>query len=72
MEMGATAKLTLRARRDAKKAIPLDELKAAAVKAEIDFGERSPGRVLHYALVGMAQNGSVEKHDEKWRIKEKD
>jgi hypothetical protein len=64
------ARLVLQTLRQANKPLHLDEIKDAAEAAEFDFGEKSPGRVLHWAMVGMAQGGSVEKVNGKWQIKE--
>jgi|SRR5471030_2712600 hypothetical protein len=38
----------------------LDELKARALARGLDFKGKNPGRVLHFALVGMAQSGLAE------------
>jgi hypothetical protein len=38
----------------------LDELKVMAGSRGIDFKDKNPGRVLHFALVGLAQNKMVE------------
>lgn len=38
----------------------LDELKQAAFTRGLAFGDKNPGRVLHFALLGMAQSGIVE------------
>lgn len=38
----------------------LDELKIAANAKGLDFKDKNPGRVLHFALVGMAQSNLVE------------
>jgi hypothetical protein len=38
----------------------LDELKVAAGFRRLDFNGKNAGRVLHFALVGMAQSGLVE------------
>ena len=62
--------MVLQTLRQANKPLHLDEIKDAAEAAEFDFGEKSPGRVLHWAMVGMAQGGSVEKVNGKWQIKE--
>jgi len=49
----------------------LEDLKRAAESAAYDFGEKQPGRSIHFALIGMAQNGLVENlGDGVWRIKE--
>lgn len=51
--------------------VSLADFKAMAAKANFDFGEKAPGRVLHWALVGMAQSGVVQKgDDDMWRLKE--
>jgi len=48
---------------------PLGYLKRAAQKRQIDFGGKNPGRVLHFALTGMAQNGIVEMEEKGvWRL----
>jgi hypothetical protein len=47
----------------------LDELKLAAEQRGMMFGEKNPGRVLHFALVGMKQSGIVERSAEgRWRL----
>lgn len=38
----------------------LEELKKAASDRGLNFEGKNPGRVLHFALLGMAQNGIVE------------
>lgn len=38
----------------------LGDLKAKAEDAGIEFEGKHPGRVLHFALLGMSQGGSVE------------
>jgi hypothetical protein len=52
------------------RAMTVNDLKTAAHKAGIDFGEKSPGRVLHWALVGKSRSGVVEKVGGRWRLKE--
>lgn len=52
----------------AKRSLTVEELKTAVKDTGYDFGERSPGRVLHWGLVGMGR--AVEKVGEKWRLKE--
>ena len=52
------------------KPLPLAALRDRAVQAGIDFGAKKPGRVVHWALVGMQQHGSVEKQEDKWIIKD--
>jgi len=57
--------------RHSKQPLTVGDLKVAAAQGGYDFGEKSPGRVLHWALVGMAQGGIVEKkEDNKWHLKE--
>ncbi len=63
------ARLLLQTLRRSGKAMPLEDLKDAAERAGLDFGAKAPGRVIHWALVGMAQSGSVEKIGEMWQIK---
>src|ERR1035441_9684395 len=45
------AQFVLQALRRAQQPVSLEDLKKMAVEAGVDFGEKSPGRVLHYALV---------------------
>lgn len=70
IDAGSTelARLILQTLRKHNAPLSLEGLKEAADAAGFDFGEKSPGRVLHWALVGMAQGGSVEKVSDKWRI----
>jgi Tfp pilus assembly protein PilN len=64
------ARLVLQTLRQHSQPLSLEAIKEAAEAANFDFGEKSPGRVLHWALVGMAQGGGVEKVNGKWQIKE--
>lgn len=47
----------------------LDTLKREAQIAGLQFGSKHPGRVIHYALVGMAQNRLVERINGLWMLK---
>lgn len=50
----------------------LRQLKEAAKHSGIDFGDKSPGRVIHFLLLGMEQNGIVERlRDGTWQLKER-
>lgn len=47
----------------------LDDLKRVAQDRGMQFGDKNPGRVLHFALLGMAQNGVVEMVDKGiWKL----
>jgi len=46
-----------------------ETLKAETKKAGISFGQKKPGRVLHFALLGMAQHGVVERVNGTWRLR---
>jgi hypothetical protein len=47
------------------------DLKIAAAKQRVQFGKKSPGRVLHFLLMGMEKNGYVERDEnERWEWKE--
>jgi hypothetical protein len=49
----------------------LSMLKRIALKKAIGFGDKSPGRALNRLLLGMLQNGLVEKvGDGTWKLKE--
>ena len=71
-DIGGTelARLILQTLHQAKKPLILEDFKKAAEAVGFDFGDKSPGRVLHWALVGMATGNSVEKVGDKWQIKE--
>jgi hypothetical protein len=48
----------------------LDALKDLARQRGLDFEGKNPGRVLHFALLGMQQNGTVEMVESGvWRLK---
>lgn len=49
----------------------LEKLKREAKAKGFTFPGKHPGRVLHYALVGMAQNRLVEKSNGIWRLKKR-
>ncbi|HXZ41208.1 MAG TPA: hypothetical protein VEG68_10750 [Terriglobales bacterium] len=38
----------------------LEDFKRAAEHAQFDFGEKSPGRTLHWGLIGLTTNGYLE------------
>lgn len=49
----------------------LEELKMLAIDRGLDFEGKHPGRVLHFALLGMAQNGIVQNVERGvWKLKE--
>jgi hypothetical protein len=50
--------------------VSMDDIKASALANKFDFGEKAPGRVIHWGLVGMQQGGIVEKKGGKWHLKE--
>ena len=56
--------------RQARQPTPPGDIRDKAIEAGLKFGDKKPGRVIHWALVGMAQHGSVEKIGENWKIKE--
>ena len=48
----------------------LDVIKQMAQEQHIDFEDKNPGRVLHFALLGMAQSGTVEMIEKGvWKLK---
>jgi hypothetical protein len=48
----------------------LEELKISATSKGLNFNGKNPGRVLHFALVGMAQSNLVESlGNGVWRLK---
>ena len=62
------ARLILTTLNAAKRPLTVDEFKEAAHAAKFDFGDKSPGRVIHWGLVGMAQGGTIEKDGGKWQF----
>jgi hypothetical protein len=47
----------------------LEELKEEAMRRSVPFGKKNPGRVIHFLLLGMQQNGIVERlKDGSWRL----
>lgn len=47
-------------------------LKRLAKDMQIDFGNKSPGRTLHFALVGLKRSGVVERtEDDNWTLANK-
>jgi hypothetical protein len=59
--------------RQAKKPVTLDDLKQAAETIGYDFGTKKPGRVLHWALVAMNENGIIRPSQSVhggWKMKE--
>jgi len=55
--------------KNSKNGLTVDEIKASAHASKFDFGNKAPGRVIHWGLVGMGD--AVEKMpDGKWRLKE--
>src|ERR1700722_288191 len=52
-------------------AASLAELKESAVQRGVPFGGKQPGRVIHFAMLGMAQHNLVmREQDGKWRLVE--
>jgi hypothetical protein len=49
----------------------LGELKESAVQRGVPFGEKQPGRVIHFAMLGMAQHKLVAREQSgRWRLVE--
>jgi hypothetical protein len=49
----------------------LGELKESAVERGVPFGDKQPGRVIHFAMLGMAQHKLVAREgDGRWRLVE--
>jgi hypothetical protein len=49
----------------------LDELKDAAIKRGVPFGEKKPGRAIHFALIGMQQHALVKRAEGgRWTLAE--
>ena len=72
-EAGKTplASFVLDTLKQAKRSLSVNDLKIAAKNAGMDFGDKSPGRVLHWALVGKMRSGLVEQvGGGKWKLTE--
>jgi hypothetical protein len=49
----------------------LDELKEGAAQRRVPFGGKQPGRVIHFAMLGMAQHRLVDRKDDgRWFLVE--
>ena len=49
----------------------LEEIKGEIAKTPYDFGDKKPGRAIHFALVGLDQSGLVQRVDGGcWAIRE--
>ena len=46
----------------------LDELKESATKRGFSFGAKQPGRVIHFALIGMSHHRLVERKGGRWML----
>jgi hypothetical protein len=47
----------------------LGELKESAVERGVPFGEKHPGRVIHFAMLGMAQHNLVAREENgRWKL----
>jgi hypothetical protein len=47
----------------------LEQLKTQAIKDGVEFGGKHPGRMIHFLLLGMEQNGIVRRtEDKRWRL----
>ena len=64
------ARLIVNTMRNANKVTTLADLKKAAEAVGYDFGAKAPGRVLHWALVAMSENGSIVRKGDGWNLKE--
>jgi hypothetical protein len=68
-EAGTTLSIILREEMAGSKKRHLDELSQAAVKRGYPFGDKAPGRVVHFALLGMKSGNLVEQLGEGyWRL----
>jgi hypothetical protein len=64
------AQLIVHMMRSKNRPLDLQEIKDEIAKTPYNFGEKNPGRAIHFALVGMDQNGMVQRlSDKRWAIK---
>jgi len=68
------SQLILETLKDSNRALGLADFKKHALATRFDFGEKSPGRTLHWALIGLTENGHLvstgRKKERKYRLKE--
>lgn len=68
------SRLILNALKSYHEPVGLDDFKQFALSSGFNFGEQSPGRTLHWALVGLTENGHLECSgsgpNRKYRLKE--
>jgi hypothetical protein len=48
----------------------LDQFKEAAERLHFDFGDKKPGRVLHWALVALEQSNVLERTKDGYKLRE--
>jgi hypothetical protein len=60
--------------KNSNRALALDDFKKHAETSGFDFGAKSPGRTLHWALIGLTENGYLEctgkQKERRYRLKE--
>ncbi len=63
--------LVLKALQTKNRPVDLDEIKNEIARTAYDFGDKKPGRAIHFALIGLGQTGTVNRlTDGRWVIKE--
>jgi len=70
-DTGRLRKLIVHVFEEQKRPLDLEEIKGEIAKTDYNFGEKKPGRAIHFALVGMGQTGELQRLDDKrWAMKE--
>ena len=68
------SRLIMEILKQTKRPTGLQDFKRFATEAGFNFGEQSPGRTLHWALVGLTENGYLEcrgeGRDRRYQLKE--
>jgi len=50
----------------------LDDLVRIALQSGLNFGEKSPARVIHFNLVNLKNAGLIDREDDLWKPIEKE
>jgi hypothetical protein len=67
---GGVRQVIVTALRQKKRPLDKDELKLLVKEMDFSFGEKSPGRVIHFALIGLKESGVVDHlKDGRWELK---
>ncbi len=70
-DTGRLRKLIVHVFEAQRRPLDLEEIKGEIAKTDYNFGEKKPGRAIHFALVGMGQTGELERlADKRWAMRD--